>query len=201
MNFKKGFSLVELLVVVSIMAILMMGAISSFKFYYKTFAETRLINLQKLIDFSVIQARINGENVIVCAATMPTEGDPGGGSFTSAGKLDETKLACTNSKDWSDNPIVSFISSDGSANFVKETDKVIANLAKGNNSSLYVSMSFGETSLKISPDGFMATGNGNIVYCSRDGEYQSALIINMVGRVIYTDEPTKDNGDAYTCSA
>ena len=198
MNFKKGFSLVELMVVISIMTILMMGAISSFKFYYKTFAETRLINLQKLINFSVIQARINGETVIVCAATAD--------SFDADGRLNVATLACDNSKDWSDNPIVSFISKDGASTFVPGTveipvDRVIANLAEANNSNLYVSMSLGDSFLRISPDGFMATGNGNIVYCSRDGKYQSALIINMVGRVIYTDEPTKDNGDAYTCSA
>lgn len=36
---KKGFSLVETMVVIAIMTILMMAAISSFTFYYKTFAE------------------------------------------------------------------------------------------------------------------------------------------------------------------
>ncbi|MDE4984395.1 pilus assembly FimT family protein, partial [Francisella tularensis] len=60
---KKGFSLFETMVVIAIMTILMMSAISSFTFYYKTFAETRLTNLQKVRDCGVIKARTDNKTV------------------------------------------------------------------------------------------------------------------------------------------
>lgn len=192
MSNKKGFSLVELMVVITIMSILMMAGISSFSFYYKTFAETRLINIQKLLDFSIVNARISDETVIVCAATVD--------SFDSDGKLDENTFTCSNSTDWGDNPIVSFKSQDGTQYFNPLEDEMVANLAKGNHEHIYLSLSGNPAYFKISPDGFMATGNGNMVYCDKDNKYQAALITNMVGRVIYTDSPTKDNGDAYVCS-
>ncbi|MDE4996913.1 prepilin-type N-terminal cleavage/methylation domain-containing protein, partial [Francisella tularensis subsp. holarctica] len=66
---KKGFSLLETMVVIAIMTILIMAAISSFTFYYKTFAVTRLTNLQKLIEYVFIKARTDNKSVIVFDAT------------------------------------------------------------------------------------------------------------------------------------
>ena len=97
---------------------------------------------------------------------------------------------------------MSFKSVDGTPTFSAAAgDEMVSNLARGNNESIYVSLSGNPSYLKISPDGFMATGNGNMVYCDKENKYQAALIINVVGRVIYTDEPAKDNGDVYTCVA
>lgn len=45
----------------------------------------------------------------------------------------------------------------------------------------------------------MATGNGNVTYCDRNNKYQAALVINLAGRVVYTDSPTREGGGAYTC--
>ncbi|KEI34576.1 pilus assembly FimT family protein [Allofrancisella frigidaquae] len=190
---KRGFSLVEVMVVIAIMTILMMAAISSFTFYYKTFAETRLTNLQKMIEFAVIKARVDGKTVVICAANAD--------SFDATGKLDETTFNCANTDSWGDNPIVAFQSSDGTATYVANEDKIIANLPKGNNESLYINLSGNPSYLKISPNGFMATGNGNIVYCDKTNTYRAALILNLVGRVVYTDSPTKKNSnELYECN-
>ena len=55
--------------------------------------------------------------------------------------------------------------------------------------------------MKISPNGFMATGNGNITYCDKTKTYQAALVTNLVGRVIYTDSPTKSGtNNLYECA-
>ncbi|AJC49244.1 prepilin-type N-terminal cleavage/methylation domain-containing protein [Allofrancisella guangzhouensis] len=188
----KGFSLVEVMVVIAIMTILMMAAISTFTFYYKTFAETRLTNLQKLIEYSVIRARIDGKAVIVCAANAD--------SFDATGKLDETTLNCASTNNWGDNPIVAFESTDGTATYVANDDQIIANLPKGHSEHIYINLSGNPSYLKISPNGFMATGNGNITYCDRSSEYRAALVLNIVGRVVYTDSPTKSGGGLYTCA-
>ena len=189
---KKGFSLVELMVVIAIMTILMMAAISSFSFYYKTFAETRLVNLQKLIEFSVIKARADGTTVIICAATAD--------SFDSTGKLDPNTFACSNTQSWGDDPIVGFESKNGDATYVGADDEIIANLPQGHNEHLYINLSGSPSYMKINPNGFMATGNGNITYCDKTNTYQAALITNLVGRVIYTDSPTKaGTNDLYKC--
>ena len=190
-NKKKGFSLVELMVVISIMTILMMSAISSFSFYYKTFAETRLVNLQKMIEFSVIRARADGTTVIICAATPD--------SFDSTGKLIPSTFACSNSQSWGDDSIVAFESKNGEALYVDTDDEIIANLPQGHNEHLYINLSGSPSYMKINPNGFMATGNGNIVYCDKTNKYQAALITNLVGRVIYTDSPTKSSGGSYAC--
>lgn len=188
---KKGFSLVEVMVVIAIMTILMMAAISSFTFYYKTFAETRLTNLQKLIEYGVIKARTDGATVIVCAASAD--------SFDSNGKLDPNNVKCSGSKVWGDDAIIVFESADGTTNYDNSTDELIANLAEGHNEHIYINLWGSETTaIRISPNGFMATGSGNITYCDRDNNYQAALVINIVGRVIYTDSPTRD-GTTYTC--
>ena len=188
---KRGFSLVEVMVVIAIMTILMMAAISSFTFYYKTFAETRLTNLQKLIEYSVIMARSDSKTVIVCAAAAD--------SFDDDGKLDTNSFSCSNTTSWGDDSIVAFESADGSEIYDGTSDKIIANLPKGHNENVYINLSGSPSYLKISPNGFMATGNGNITYCDKTNKYQAALIINLVGRVIYTDRVTKENGNPYTC--
>ena len=191
-NKKKGFSLVELMVVIAIMSILMMAAISSFSFYYKTFAEARLINLQKMIDFSVIKARIDGTTVIICAATAD--------SFDSIGKLDPNTFTCSNTQSWGDDPIVAFESKDGGSSYVAADDTIIANLPQGHNEHLYINLSGSPSYMKIKPNGFMATGNGNITYCDKTNTYQAALVTNLVGRVRYTDSPTKDGTtNLYKC--
>ena len=189
---EKGFSLVELMVVIAIMSILMMAAISSFSFYYKTFAETRLTNLQKMIEFSVIRARADGTTVILCSATAD--------SFDSIGKLDPNTFTCSNTQSWGDNPIVAFESNNGEATYVDADDEIIANLPQGHNEHLYINLSGSPSYMKINPNGFMATGNGNIVYCDKTNKYQAALITNLVGRVIYTDSTTKAGTDTpYLC--
>ena len=190
-NKDQGFSLIEIMVVVVIMVILATAAVSSFTFYYKTFAEIRLTNLQKLIDFSVIKARTDNTTVIVCVAAPD--------SFNTKGQLDRHGFNCANTRDWDDNPIVAFESIDGTVNYRSESDKIIASLPKGHNGHLYVSLSGSRTYLRISSNGFMATSNGNIVYCDKNNKYQGALITNLVGRVIYTDSKTKSNGSEYTC--
>ena len=190
---KKGFSLVKLMVVISIMVILMMAAISSFSFYYKTFAETRLVNLQKMIEFSVVRARADGTTVIICAATAD--------SFDLTGKLVPSTFACSNTQSWGDDSIVAFKSNNGEATYVDAEDEIIANLPQGHNEHLYINLSGSPSYMKINPNGFMATGNGNIVYCDKTNTYQAALITNLVGRVIYTDSPTKAGTDnSYECS-
>jgi type IV fimbrial biogenesis protein FimT len=188
---RKGFSLVELMVVIAIMTILMMAAISSFTFYYKTFAQTRLTNLQKLIEFSVIKARTDGTTVIICAITAD--------SLDGVGKLDQENLQCLNSSDWGDSPIVAFESADGTANYTAADDSVIANLAEGHNEHIYLNFNTG-SEIEIKPNGFMVNGNGNVVYCDKNNKYQAALITNIVGRTIYTDEATR-NGTTFTCSS
>lgn len=190
-NKNKGFSLVEVMVVISIMTILMMAAISSFTFYYKTFAETRLTNLQKLIEFGVIKARTDSKTVIVCAASPD--------SFDSSGKLDENSFACSQDNSWDDDPIVVFESADGTATYDGANDEIIANLSEGHGGHIYVNLAGSPSYLKISPNGFMATGNGNITYCDKSNKYQAALVTNLVGRLVYTDSPTKDGGGSYTC--
>ena len=191
-NKKKGFSLVELMVVIAIMTILMMAAISSFSFYYKTFAETRLINLQKMIEFSVIKARADGTTVIICAAAA--------NSFDSDGKLDPNTFNCLSTQNWGDDPIVAFESSNGESSYVATNDTIIANLPQGHNENLYINLSGSPSYMKIKSNGFMATGNGNIVYCDKTNTYQAALIINLVGRVVYTDSPTKSGTNTpYLC--
>ena len=189
---KKGFSLLEIMVVISIMTILMMAAISSFSFYYKTFAETRLINLQKMIEFSVIRARADGTTVIICAATPD--------SFDSVGKLIPSRFVCSNSQSWGDDPIVAFESKNGEATYVDVDDEIIANLPQGHGGHLYISLLGSPSYMRINPNGFMATRNGNIVFCDKTNKYQAALITNLVGRVIYTDSPTKaGTSDPYEC--
>ena len=188
---KKGFSLVEVMVVIAIMTILMMAAISSFTFYYKIFAETRLTNLQKMVEFAVIKARTDSKTVIVCAATPD--------SFDSSGKLDENSFSCANSTSWNDEPIIAFESEDGSEIYNATNDKIIANLPQGHGGHLFVNLSGSLSYVKISPNGFMATGNGNITYCDKSNKYQAALIINLVGRVVYTGSQTKEGGGLYTC--
>lgn len=188
---RQGFSLIELMVVIAIMTILMMAAISSFSFYYKTFAETRLVNIQKMIEFAVIKARADGTTIIICSATPD--------SFDTTGKLDPNTFSCANTRNWRDNPIVAFESSDGEADYVGSNDKIIGNLPQGHNENLYVNLSGSPSYLKIKSNGFMATGNGNIVYCDKTNAYQAALIVNLVGRVVYTDSSTKNNGDFYEC--
>lgn len=195
---KKGFSLVELMVVIAIMSILMMAAISSFSFYYKTFAETKLVNLQKMIEFSVIRARADGTTVIICKADAES-------SFDDKGKLDSNSFKCftgDNAQSWGDDPIVAFESKNGEPSYVAADDEIIANLPQGHNEHLYLNFSGGPSYIKIKSNGFMATGNGNIVYCDKTNSYQAALVANLVGRVRYTDDnPTKSNGDkTYTCN-
>ncbi|AEI36578.1 GspH/FimT family pseudopilin [Francisella salina] len=190
---KKGFSLVETMVVIVIMTILMMAAISSFSFYYKTFAETRLTNLQKLIEYGVIKARSDGKTVIVCAADAEV-------SFND-GKLDRNTFSCLrgdNSDQWNDNPVVAFESDDGTGIYSAEDD-IIANLPRGHGEHIYINLAGDSSFVRIAPNGFMATGNGNITYCDRNNNYQAALVINLVGRVVYTDSPTRDGGGAFTC--
>ncbi|AJI48116.1 GspH/FimT family pseudopilin [Francisella philomiragia] len=187
----KGFSLVETMVVIVIMTILMMAAISSFSFYYKTFAETRLTNLQKLIEYGVIKARSDGKTVIVCAANSD--------SFDGTGKLDKNSFSCLNSTSWNDGPIVAFESADGTELYDGNTDEIIANLPQGNGGNIYVNLAGNSGFIRISSNGFMATGNGNVTYCDRNNKYQAALVINLVGRVVYTDSPTREGGGAYTC--
>lgn len=189
-NKRKGFSLVELMVVIAIMTILMMAAISSFTFYYNTFAQTRLTNLQKLIEFSVIRARTDGSTVIICAVTAD--------SFDGVGRLDEDNLTCINDREWGDSPMVAFESADGTDTYTAADDEVIASLAEGHDERIYLNFNTGNE-IEIRPNGFMVNGNGNIVYCDRDNNYQAALVMNIVGRTIYTDEPTR-NGTAFTCS-
>ncbi|ASG68010.1 type IV pili fiber building block protein [Francisella halioticida] len=193
---KKGFSLVEVMVVIAIMTILMMAAISSFTFYYKTFAETRLTNLQKLTEYSVIRVRSDGETVIVCAADAEA-------SFDKQGKLDSNTFKCFTGKDdtrWGDRPIVAFESPNGNIIYnAANGDTIIGNLGEGHDENLYINLSGNPSYVKISPNGFMATGNGNITYCDRTNKYQAALIINLVGRVIYTDSQAKESGGLYTC--
>ena len=185
-NKKKGFSLVELMVVIAIMTILMMAAISSFSFYYKTFAETRLINIQKLIEYSVIRARADNTTVIICKATSD--------SFDLTGKLDLINFKCdSSSKNWGDDPIVAFESQDGSASYTAANDTIIGNLPKGHNENLYLNFNTGNE-IEIRPNGFMVNGNGNITYCDRNNKFQAALVTNIVGRVRYTT----DQG-SYTC--
>ncbi|WP_432773608.1 type II secretion system protein [Francisella salimarina] len=188
---KKGFSLVETMVVIVIMTILMMAAISSFTFFFKTFAETRLTNLQKFIEYSVIRARSDGRTVIICAATPD--------SFDESGKLDRNSLSCSNSRLWGDDPLVAFESTDGTEIYDGNTDEIIANLPQGNGGKIYVNLAGNSGFIRISSNGFMATGNGNITYCDRNNNYQAALVINLVGRVVYTDSPTRDGGGAFTC--
>ncbi|AEB28470.1 pilus assembly FimT family protein [Francisella hispaniensis] len=197
----KGFSLVETMVVIAIMTILMMAAISSFTFYYKTFAETRLTNLQKLIEYGVIKARTDGKTVIVCAASSD--------SFDSNGKLITNAFNCWSGNEtrasrlWEDDSIVAFETLNlnmvgGNPIFDPNTDNIIANLPRGHGEHIYINLG-GPGFVRIAPNGFMATGNGNITYCDRSNKYQAALVINLVGRVVYTDSPTKDSGGLYTC--
>ncbi|GAB4224160.1 MAG: GspH/FimT family pseudopilin [Francisella sp.] len=187
---KKGFSLIEVMIVVAIMSILMMAAISSFTFYYKTFAETRLVNLQKLIEYSVVKARIDNKTVVVCAATPD--------SFDAEGRLNEKSFACANSSSWADSPIVAFESDDGT-NIYNINDKIIANISQGHGEHIYIKLEGNSTYIKINPNGFLATGNGSIVYCDKANKYQAALIMTLVGRVKYTDSPTNINGITYAC--
>ena len=180
------------MVVIAIMTILMMAAISSFTFYYKTFAETRLTNLQKLIEYGVIKAHTDRKTVIICAATPD--------SFDETGKLDENSFACANSTSWGDDPIVVFESADGTDIYNAE-DTIIYNNSEYATRTwrTYINLAGNPSSIKINPNGFMATGNGNITYCDKSNKYQAALITNLVGRVVYTDSPTKDGGGLYTC--
>lgn len=177
------------MVVISIMTILMVAAISSFTFYYKTFAVTRLTNLQKLIEYGVIKARNDSKTVIVCAATPD--------SFDGTGKLDENSFTCANSTSWSDYPIVVFESTDGTDIYQNAEDTIIANMPQGHGGHIYINLSGNPSYIRINPNGFMA--NGNITYCDKSNKYQAALITNLVGRVVYTDSHTKDGGGLYTC--
>lgn len=170
----KGFSLVETMVVIAIMTILMIAAVSSFTFYYKTFAETRLTNLQKLIEYGVIKARTDRKTVIVCASTTD--------SFDETGKLDENSFACENSTSWGGDPIVVFESADGTDIYNAE-DTIIANMPQGHGGHIYINLAGNPSYIRINPNGFMATGNGNITYCDKSNKYQAALITNLVGRV------------------
>lgn len=198
----KGFSLIEVMVVITIMAILMMAALSSFTFYYKTFAETRLTNLQKMIEFGVIKARTDGKTVFVCAANSD--------SFDGTGKLNANDFNCWGgsgdraSREWQDDPIVMFETANPTIDgnrplFDPNSDEIIANLPQGHDDHIYINLSGSPGYIRINPNGFMATGNGNITYCDRSNKYQAALITNLVGRVVYTDSPTKDGGEAYNC--
>ncbi|AFJ43673.1 transcription attenuation protein MtrB [Francisella orientalis str. Toba 04] len=93
-----------------------MAAISSFSFYYKTFAETRLTNLQKLMEYAVIKARSDGKTIIVCAANSD--------SFDGTGKLDKNSFSCLNSTSWNDGPIVAFERADGIELYNGNTDNI-----------------------------------------------------------------------------
>ena len=177
----RGFSLIEMMVVISIIAILMVGALGSLQSLMKNTAETRMTSLQKLIDYGVIMARSERRNVIVCAIT------PDSLEIINETTNEVTPPQCMDSNIWGDNGIVAFLSDDPSATVATSADDVISSLRGGDGGVIDISLLGNSSRLSIRPDGFFATGQGNIVYC-KNNEFQAALIINIVGRVRYSSE-------------
>lgn len=187
----KGYSLIELMSVIAILIILSLAAINTFTFYYSTFAETRLKNIQKLVEFGVVKARVSKRNVTICAFTPD--------SFDIDGRIKKNDIKCSNSSNWGDGPLVVFYSNGGDNYFNPATDEIIATLPKGYGESIKLSLFPATNYISIKSDGFMKTSQGSIIYCDKNNNYQAALVLNIVGRVIYTDSKTKQNGDLYSC--
>ena len=153
----QGLTLIEMMITLSIMIILMMASINGMKFYYSAFAQARLDNLDKLITYSIIQARVNSVHVIICQLSSI--------SYNENGVLTNNPQCLTSSENWGSNPIMAFTnhSDDGVFNS-SNGDKVIANLQNGNGGNLYWSQG---GILDIDTQGFL-DNNGTFLYCNND---------------------------------
>jgi len=174
----RGFSLIEMMVVISIIAILVVASLGSLQSLMKNTAETRMTSLQKLIDYGVIMARSERRGVIVCAITADSLEVQADGSITPP--------ECSNSSNWGDSAIVAFLADDSSATIALSANDIISSLRGGDGGSIKLNVQ-NSARLSIKSDGFFATGAGNIVYC-RNNEFQSVLIVNLVGRVRYSSD-------------
>ncbi|MFC4892583.1 GspH/FimT family pseudopilin [Pseudofrancisella aestuarii] len=178
----KGFSLVEVMVVIVIMTILMMGAISSFSFYQRNFAETRLTSLQNIIGYGQVVARSQRTSVVICPVTSDSY-------IGATDELNEDSLRCSGSSNWGNAEIVAFTNQSANGVFDKNNDEIISTLPTGKGN---ISTTFNTDFILISPVGFLNTTNASIIYCL-NGDYLAALQVNMVGRVVYTTDNNNFN--------
>ena len=177
----QGLTLIEMMVTLSIMIILMMASINGMKFYYSAFAQARLDNLDKLITYSIIQARVNNLHVIVCQPTST--------SYDENGVLTSNPQCLTTGENWGNNPIMAFTNHDSNGIFdSSKGDKIIANLQSGTSgSNLYWNQG---GFLNIDSQGFL-DNNGTFLYCNNDNEFEAALTINTVGRLRYITDTSE----------
>ncbi len=174
----KGFSLVEMLVTVSIVAILMTAAMGSMDYYYRNMADTRVTSLQKLFDYSIVMARSEGRNVVICPISVDSVAIDGSGVVD--------RPSCNSTSNWGNSGIIAFLADSTSATQATSSDDVLTSLASAGDGGQIAST---ENKFIIKPTGFFTTDAGALIYC-RKGQFVAGIKTNMVGRVVYTDDST-----------
>ncbi|MCL1079514.1 GspH/FimT family pseudopilin [Parashewanella spongiae] len=167
MNRLKGFTLIELMVTISIAAILLtVGAPSLNSLYQNTRADSGIKQIHQALYFARSHAISLGQNITVC---------PKNGS------------QCNNGKNNWKNGMIVFIDSD--RNDVPDTPQsILIHVSAFHDKDI---VQFNRAiSIKFQPDGTTFGAAGTLTYCpdEADNESSKAVIINFAGRIRYSQD-------------
>jgi len=163
----RGYSLIEMMVTISIFVIIMMSSMSLVSFLSGASSESQLSKLEAVINYAKTQARINSASVVICSLDS-----------TATGSTIETPV-CKSSTAWGVDPIVAFLSIDGSTTFDQVAgDKVVAHVPESEHG--YIASN--RNNIEIQPNAFVAT-SGAIHFCDNNGQIRGNLRISRVGTV------------------
>ena len=175
----KGFSLIELMVVISIIAILAVAASSFLR--ADNYREEGQVDLMfDLIKVSRVTALQDRETVIICSSNDNT--------------------SCNTALPWQGSNVIAFISEDGTSVFDTDNDTLIANVETPSTDYYYDwSLSpntFSNASSSSSSSSFIlitSRGQGTdgvLTLCNQNTAY-SRMLVNSLGSVS-TEDPTNN---------
>ena len=174
MHLHRGFTLIQLLVAMTVASVLYLVALPSFTHLYQSHKATSEINSFKShLQLARGLALAHGQYVSVCAL----------GSNSSCGD------------DWSRGLLI-FKDSDFDGELEQESD-ILRLLPRPNDSATISFNAFGPSYINYNPQGNSLTknNNGNIVYCHQSGSTDHArVIIFYVSGRAYFGQDSNNNG-------
>ena len=157
-----GFSLIELLIVISILAILSAGALPSFAALSQSVSNR---SARSALSVSINQARIGAvsraQHVVACPSS--------------------DQVSCLDSVHWQHGWLV-FV--DANRNGLRDADETILSLAQAQPKGLAIISSNGRKRVRYLTDGSAEGSNLTLTFCDRRGaRHARSLVINNSGRL------------------
>ena len=175
MNAIKGFTLIELMIVLTIIASLLSLTIPSFNSLLQKYRSYHVVSaLYQHLNYARAEAVTRSKVITVCGT--------------------DDNTTCNGSKDWSDLLILIFVDDNGNGDTDDEETILKIFDLKQEGGTLFWRSFRNKSYLQWLPNGFTNYQSGNFTYCpaNKDAHYAKKLIMNVAGRIYFGQDSDND---------